>query len=281
MVSTVTYKGIPFDLMSSEFEGVRRLKVENDPNAIPKNYKFEVAKGNVPGEEYKVVVARNPSTESTAFEDLWGGGELSIPELTMIYPTVPEVWELVSDNVNDTDGGIGSRTVAVSSLDENLLEQLQTVTLNGTTPVTLTGTHLRPDGVLSITSGSHGNNVGLITLRVQGGGNARNIMLPGLGRSHDCHYTVPSDKDAYILTTQILFPKDGSGKYMNQFKPSDANASWVTGSVLLPYQDSISFPFESLPLTPGGTDLRLQVISDSGMRDITTIFELLLVDKVI
>lgn len=274
-------EGLPADLLTSKTVGVRRLKVENDPDSIPKNFKFEVAKGNVPGNEYKVVVARNPSTESTAFEDLWGGGELPVPELNMVYPTTAETWEIVSDSADDAAAGAGTRDIAIASLDENLLEQLQIVTMNGTTPVTLTGTHLRPDGMLSLSSGANGNNVGLLTLRVSGGGNARNIALPNIGRSHDCHYTVPSDKDAYILTTQILFPKDGSGKYMNQFRPSTADASWVTGSVLLPYQDSISFPFESLPKILGGNDVRLQVQSDSGARDVTTIFELLLVDKII
>lgn len=268
-------EGLPADLLTSKIVGERRLKI----SSIPKSFELEVARGNLEGLSFVAVVARNPSVEALGFEDLWGGGELAVPEEVMIYPTTAEVWEIVSDNVNDTSTGTGARTVVIPTLDENKLEQIQTVTLNGTTPVTLTGTHLRPDNVVVLTAGATGVNEGILTLRVLGGGNARNVVLPGTGRSHDSHYTVPLDKNGYILTTQILFPKDGSGQFMNQFKPDAVDSSWVTGSILSPYQNSIAFPFESLPQVPGGTDIRLQVQADSGTRDVTTIFELLLVDK--
>jgi hypothetical protein len=90
---------------------------------------------------------------------------------------------------------------------------------------------------------------------------------------------VPANKDGYFLSTQILFPKNGSGKFMNQFRLSGADSAWNTGSVLSPYQNNVPFPFESLPLLPGGSDLRLRSRSDSGQIDVTTIFELYLVDK--
>lgn len=243
------------------------------------DFKYEVAKGNIEGHSFVAIVARNPSVESSEFEDLWGGGELPVPEKAMVFPTAPETWEIVSDNANDTSTGSGARTAVVLSLDENKLEQFQIVTLNGTTPVTLTGTHFRADSVLMSTAGATGVNEGTIVLRVSGGGNARNIVLPGVGRSHDGQYTVPLDKDAYILTTQILYPKDGSGLFRNPLKPDAADSSWISGSVLSPYQNSITFPFESSPKVLGGTDLRLEVKADSGVLDVTTIFELLLVDK--
>lgn len=252
-------------------------------NPTPKDFRLEVQRGNVPGVSLTASVARNSLVGSGQFEDLWGGGNLSVPELTMVYPTAPEVWEVVSTDANDTDGGTGARTLFVLSLDGDLLEQSQSVTLNGLTPVQLTGTHLRPVGIFVLTAdqSATGTNIGEIILRVSGGGNARNIALSGIGRSHDTHFTVPANKDGFFLSTQILFPKGGSGKFMNQFRTSGVDAAWNTGSVLSPYQNNVPFPFESLPSLPGGSDLKLQSISDSGSIDVTTIFELYMVDKVI
>ena len=250
-------------------------------NPAPKDFRLEVQRGNVPGVSLIASVARNSLVGSLQFEDLWGGGNLSVPELTMSYPTAPEVWEVVSTSADDTDGGAGARTLSIPSLDGDRLEQSQSITLNGLTPVQLTGTHFRPGGMLVVTAdqSATGTNVGTIILRVSGGGAARNIALPGIGRSHDTHFTVPANKNGFFLSTQILFPKDGSGKFMNQFRTSAPDAAWSTGSVLSPYQNNIPFPFESLPLLPGGSDLRLQAISDSGPIDVTTIFELYLVDE--
>lgn len=246
-----------------------------------KDFKLEVAKGNIPGHSLTSVVGRNPGATAGAFEDLWGGSSLAVPEPLMIHPTSAESWEVVSTDVNDTSAGTGARTVFIPSLDSSLLEQSQVVTLNGTTPVALTGTHLRPGGMFVLTAGATGFNEGTIILRVASAGAARNIALPGIGRAHDTQYTVPSDKDGFILTTQILFPKDGSGKFMNQFRSSATDAAWNVGSVLSPYQNNVPFPFESLPQLPGGFDLRLQIEPDTGTLDVTVIFEILLVDKVI
>lgn len=246
---------------------------------VSEDYFLEVGKGNVPGVSFTALVARNATCESASFEDLWGGGELAVPELVMVYPVIAETWEIVSESANDTSAGTGARTVFIQSLDINLLPQVQVVTLNGTTPVALTGEHYRPNGIFILTAGSVETNDGIVVLRASGGGAARNVALAGIGRSHDTHFTVPSDKDAFLLTTQILFPKDGSGQFRNQFRASTPDSAWNTGSNINPYQNSISFPFASLPQLPGGSDLRLQVKVDSGLRDVTTIFETILVDK--
>lgn len=270
--------GIPNDLTTSDVENERAFKVSE---VNPRDFRLEVQRGNISGVSLTASVARNSLVGSGQFEDLWGGGSLSVPELAMTYPTAPEVWEVVSTDANDTDGGTGARTLFIQSLDGNLLEQSQSVTLNGTTPVQLTGTHFRPKGIFVLTAdqSATGTNIGNIILRVSGGGSARNIALSGIGRSHDTHFTVPADKDGFFLSTQILFPKNGSGKFMNQFRLSGADSAWNTGSVLSPYQNNVPFPFESLPLLPGGSDLRLRSRSDSGQIDVTTIFELYLVDK--
>lgn len=49
----------------------------------------------------------------------------------------------VSTNAQDSANGTGIRTIHIDTLDENYILTSQVVTLNGTTPVALTGTILR------------------------------------------------------------------------------------------------------------------------------------------
>jgi len=240
---------------------------------IPRDYKFEVADGNVEGESLTAIVSRNASF-GTTFEDVWGEGGV------MVYPTAAETWEIVSDNAADSAAGTGARTIFVTSLDDSVLVQTQTVTMNGTTPVTLTGTHFRPQSIIALTAGSNETNVGKITLRVSGGGNVRNVVLPDLGQSQDAHFTIPANQTGKILTTLILYPKDGSGVFRNRFRSSlAADSAWVTGSMLPMYQNIVPFGFESLPLAASGLDIQLQVKSDSGILDASVLFEVLLKDN--
>ena len=236
---------------------------------IAREYKTDVAEGLIPGESLFASVARNPGV-TTTFADCWGGAGI------MVYPTAAEAWELVSDDIADTSAGTGARTVLVTSLDSALLEQTQVVTMNGASAVALTGTHLRPESIVVLTAGTDGSNVGKITLKAVTGGNVRNVILPDIGRSHDGHFTIPSNKEGKVLTTLVLYPKNGSGLFKNRFKTSNVDAAWVTGSVLPMYQNIVPFDFKSRPSLPPGTDLQLQVNADSGVLDVTVLFELIL-----
>lgn len=247
--------------------------VQTHVKALPisREYFTDVGGGNIMGESLVAIVARNP-TVGTVFQDLWGeGGVYS-------FPTAVETWEIVSSSPLDTAGGVGARTVFVGSLGDAYAEQTQVVALNGVTPVVLAGTHYRANGLVALTAGSSGINVGKITLRVAAGGLVRSVILADVGRSHDCHYTVPANKSVGVLSTIILFPKDGSGTFRNRFRAPGADASWVTGSVLQLYQNLVPFDFKSRPPAPAGTDVQLQVKADSGLIDVTVIFEMLLKD---
>ena len=240
-----------------------------------KDFLTEVKRGNVPGMSLDAVVCRNPAIGSS-FEDCWGEGG------TMIQPTGAESYELVSDNANDTLAGTGMRSVLVQTRDATGLTVLQTVNMNGTTPVALTGTHTYPAGLFGLTADQTltGKNIGTIKLQVAGGGAVRNVMLPTISRSHDTHYRVASNQTAKILTTQVFPPKSGRGTFRNEFKTSGADDAWQTGSLLSFFEGAIQVKFESRPELPSGSDLRLRLESDTGgALDITVIFELLLIEN--
>ena len=100
----------------------------------------EVARGNVPGAQ--IMASHGELTTAGAVDDhlVWpvtGTPDLNVP------PEVGVQLAVVSDSVNDTDGGTGARILEIHYLDIDLNIQNEFVTLNGTTPVLTTATDIR------------------------------------------------------------------------------------------------------------------------------------------
>lgn len=119
-------------------------------------------------------------------------------KLAYSFQTSAQSLEIVSDSVNDTSAGTGARTVLVETLNSAYVTQTQIVTLNGTTPVALTGTHLIVQSVLVLTSGSNFTNVGNLTVRVSGAGAIQGYIAAEIGIQRAFKYTVPAGKTLVI-----------------------------------------------------------------------------------
>jgi len=122
------------------------------------DFLVEVARGKVPGVNSLRIHSSNPRVGNSAFEDVWDKGG------NFVYATAAETLELLSSDASDTLLGTGARTVVIRGLDSGFVEQCEIVSLNGTTPVTLTKTYLRTRILIVATVGSIGSNVGTITL---------------------------------------------------------------------------------------------------------------------
>jgi hypothetical protein len=196
----------------------------------------------------------------------------------MIYPTTAESWELVSDNAADINtSGTGAWTAVVTALDDNRNRVTQLVNLNGTTPVALTGTFLRPESVTIIRAGSAGYNVGTITLRVSGGGNVRDIVKPTLGASSDCHFTVPAGYTALLLQVFVLAGKGNDCSTLIQIRDgADPNGAWITSGITPVYQNQVTYEILARFPLAAGTDLRARGKMDTGNGSATVILEILL-----
>jgi hypothetical protein len=223
------------------------------------DFYLEAARGNVDGVTTRGVVASRDNI-GTSFEDIWNGVATS-----MVYPTAAETWEIVSSSVNDTSAGTGVRTVLINSLDDSYIPQSQIATLNGTTPVALTGTHYRPNGMIAITAGSLLTNDGTITLRVSGGGNERNVIIPGNGASTDAHITVPAGQTYHLLQVVTILGKNFDGDVRTLFRGSSSDSPWVASGDLPYYQAPFSLPIEARIGFPEKTDIKFQAkLSSSG-----------------
>ena len=211
------------------------------------DYIIEVNRGNIPGASMVGVVGQNDQIGQT-FTDVW----MSSTSLT--YPTAAESWEVVSDNANDTAAGSGARTLTINTLSDTYTEQTQTVTLNGTTPVALTGTHFRCGfGCMSILTagGTYQSSVsaGKITLRVASAGAARSILAAGNTSDFGSHYTVPAGKSALFVQSSIFAPKNEDITVRTRFSFGASSQFFIGGSANV-YQSSLIFPFKAGLLLP-------------------------------
>lgn len=204
-------------------------------------------------------------------------------ETTLIpAPSSAESWEIVSDNVNDTAAGTGARTVSITTLDGSYAEVTQTITLNGTTAVALTGTHLRINSATVVTAGSGGVNTGLLTIRVSGGGAARAYLSAGDGILNQCKYTVPAGHTldlhtaVFGLTTStaseaarlIFVASNSAGRQLNVVRiPLFANGASLyrheVGDSILPF-NSVSatseFTVRASSVTQNNTQVDASVL---------------------
>lgn len=148
--------------------------------------------GAVPGYTRVALLGHNPNipTSGTA-ADVWEGGGN--------YPLLAAAsqLEILSSSAVDTAAGTGARTVLIQGLDANWLSISETVTLNGTTPVTTVNSYLRVNLLTTTSAGSGGQNAGDLTLRVVGGGTTQSIARAGYGFGRDAVYTVADNNTLF------------------------------------------------------------------------------------
>ena len=164
---------------------------------------LRVARGKEVGSEFFYKFGRNSSISTTSTpEDIWNGGGIYTG-----MPDTAEPLEIFSSSANDTAAGTGARTVLISNLLNDQCVKLPdvTVTLNGTTPVSLgPAAYYRASRVKVLTAGSGGENAGTLTLRHQTTtANIFCVMEAGANQSSVAAYTVPFGYTLYVSWINI------------------------------------------------------------------------------
>lgn len=119
------------------------------------------------------------------------------------FPDVGGPCEIVSTSALDTSDGTGARTVIIEALDISGNSFSYTVTMNGTTPVSIPTDIIRSNRAHVLTAGSDGSNQGVITLRLVSDTAVVFFgMQPGINRTLVCAYTVPLTKKLYLVNTK-------------------------------------------------------------------------------
>ena len=177
--------------------------LDSAPTAIDSN-RIAQNMGFVPGYSRVVLLGHNPSIGSGLAADVWEGGG-NYPLLTSASQL-----EVVSTSASDAIAGTGARTALVSGLDGNWLPVSETVSLNGTTPVTTVNSYMRVNIFTTTSSGSGQVNAGDLTLRVAGAGSTQSIARAGFGYGRQAVYTVPDNTSLFCgsFNFSVLTPNN-------------------------------------------------------------------------
>ena len=158
------------------------------------DFDSNVSLGLVEGYDMVIVQGENLDVDVANRENLWPVGG------TLVYPVTGEQWEVRSSDANDSATGTGARSVLITYLDDNYIEQELEVALNGSSPVVAGATDMFRLQKFSVaTVGSSGFNQGNITVRVAGNGDDRGRILEGENNSLHGFFTVPAGKSAFIV----------------------------------------------------------------------------------
>lgn len=155
-----------------------------------------LAMGRRPDIEVIHKTGMNTDVDTTSVpEDIWGGSGL----YTGFPVSTVEALSVVSTSASDAAAGVGARTVLVVGLDTNWVEQEETITLNGLTPVVGLLLFRRVNFVYVITAGSNTSNVGTITItHSTTTANVFTSIEPTSNIAHSSAYTVPAGKTAFM-----------------------------------------------------------------------------------
>lgn len=157
------------------------------------DYLRQVSRGNVKGANY-VLTYGHVELAGAVTENLVShnnGTVLNVPSSSGVQMSI------VSDNIADDAAGTGLRTLRIDYLDADLNPQNETVTLDGTTPVTTVATDIRwVQSLTGITFGSNTRTVGEITISNGGTDYAKILAAHRAGESS--FFRVPTGKILYI-----------------------------------------------------------------------------------
>lgn len=157
---------------------------------------IDIANGKFTGHSFVNKAGLNTDIDvGTVPEDICGAGGLYAGFPTSTLETVT----VVSSSASDAAAGAGARTIRVSGLDTNYDPLVETITLNGTTPVNSVAQFRRIHTAMIMTSGSGVFNAGTITCNhTTTTANVFFVMQIGTNQTNESAYTVPAGYTAYI-----------------------------------------------------------------------------------
>ncbi len=236
-----------------------------------RDFLTEVAKGNVNGHSLVRKFGINLDIPNAAtYEDVWS------PSVNKVWQTSDQSLEVVSSDADDTSAGTGARTIRVFTLDASHDEAQQDVTMNGTSAVAMTGTHIEAYRAYVLTAGTTETNEGVIDIQVASAGDILAQIPAGYGQTEQAMYIIPNGTTGYLMGWGIgLISKLTTPVVEGRLMTKEGSGAWRVRDVR---ELGMSEPFVApLPLE-AETIVRVCASSDSNSTGIRGGFTILLVD---
>lgn len=197
--------------------------VGQDADAIitrPTNWHYECALGRIGDTKTWNKWGYNSDIDSAASETIWSVGG----DFTRL--TSAETLDVSSSNAADSSASTGARSIVIYGVDANYLEQIEVVTMNGTTPVTTAGTWLGVNRMSVYSTGSGDENAGDITAEATTAATVQAEIPAGKGSTQHAFFFVQSNHTALMdwLLLNVIKTSGGSS-------PTVIVSCWVTSLV--------------------------------------------------
>ena len=156
------------------------------------DFYFDVAAGDVRSHSSVNQLGRNSDIDSAAAEDIWDGGGL------WNEPTATQVYTVVSTSATDTGAGTGARTLEINGLGGTGLLQSETITMAGTTAVTLANQYQMIHRMIVHSAGTGGANAGTISANANTDANITAQITITNNQTLMAIYKIPSNSDGCV-----------------------------------------------------------------------------------
>jgi hypothetical protein len=165
-------------------------------------YLYEITRGNIPG---------------TTFFNANGFAEVDNTQFSVVgtafvgrypFPGTAETINLVSTSADDSLTGDGMRTIIINGLDADFAQQLEVVSMNGTTTVTSALEFFRINSITIFSCGSARVNKGVVTATNSDSGDQLAVLDVEEGLSSLAVYSVAADKTASLYQALVNTAKD-------------------------------------------------------------------------
>ena len=258
-----------------QFNNVLRLYFNNIDNALRSNmivsepYELRVSRGLVVGASNVNKFGTNLAIGPTE-ETIWTNGG-NIP-----WPTAAFTATIISSDAADTSAGTGARVVTVQGLDSDYNFQTVSVTLNGTTAVTISGANpwLRINRAFVTSSGTGGGAAGIIT--IQNASTA--VVYADLSEGNQTQmavYTVPAGHTLYL--DQITFTaavSTGANSATVKLNTRDFGSNTFRTRYIADLQSGELINSLQYPIAlPEKTDIEARAFMSAGTASISAFFE--------
>lgn len=227
------------------YDNLKKINV-NDT----KSYYLSVQQGLI-ANEFIVTKFGRHATVGTTLTHVSISGEYQTP-------TTTQTLEILSSDVDDNPASVGAHKVVIEGLDANFDIQLDTVTMDGTTPVTLGKQFMRVYRGYVLESGAYvttgtPSHQGQITLRGVSEGPTWFIIDTvegtiegfGIGQTQIGTYTIPRNCTAYLITKSFSVEsnKPASIYFFKRELTDDITTPYTGIMRLFEQNDGISTPF--------------------------------------
>jgi len=180
---------------------------------------------------------------------------------------------------------VGAWSVMIYGLDENYEEITETVLLEGTTAVTTTQEFIRVYRAIVLTSGTNSAtvdaNVGTITIAPETTTTSVQAkILPHIGQTLMCVYTVPAGKSAYVTGIGFSIGKAKDAMILAKLRIFGENSSFQTKYTTEVYESNETAPLQIPFYVPEKTDIVLNVLPGASGSRVSASFGFYLIANV-